>query len=222
MLSFATKFNKMKKSIIAALFFVIITQVSAQVRVGVKGGWNYAGTVAKFKDVKQSAQYTHGFGIGAMAKIPFDGVLHFSPSVMINKRGFIINNPTVGSNKKEQYGITYLDLIPALSAEFEKGNNALSVSAGPVLGFTNFGKLKITDSAGVTGTQNLKFGYGAYGWFDLGFNGSIGYRFNKISFEVGYYLGLANINNLAETDGRNMQHRMCSLTLGYYFKETGR
>lgn len=212
----------MKKTISAVLLLVLFNQLNAQVKIGVKGSWNYAGAAAKYSDAKQPVQYTHGFGIGAMAKIPFDGVLHFSPSVMINKRGFIINNPTVGSNKKEQYGITYLDLIPALSAEFEKGDNAFSITAGPVLGFTNFGKLTITDSAGTKGTQNMKFGYGAYGWFDLGFNGSIGYRFNKVSLELGYYLGLANINNNAETDGRNLQHRMCSLTLGYYFKETGR
>jgi Outer membrane protein beta-barrel domain len=211
----------MKKISIAALLLLFFGPLAAQVRIGVKGGWNYAGAVAKYKDTKQSTQYTSGFGIGAMAKVPFDGVLHFAPSVMINKRGFIINNPTPGTSKKEQYGITYLDLIPALSAEFEKGNNALSITAGPVLGFTRFGKLKITDSAGVTGSQQLKFGYGAYGWFDLGFNGSIGYRFNKVAVEVGYYLGLANINNLQETDGRNIQHRMCSLTLGYYFKQTG-
>ena len=212
----------MKKIIATATLLVLFCQLHAQVKIGVKGSFNYAGAAARYSDTKQSVQYTPGFGIGAMAKVPFDGVLHFSPSVMINKRGVVINNPTQGSNKKEQYGITYLDLIPALSAEFEKGNNAFSITAGPVLGFTNFGKLKITDSAGTTGTQNLKFGYGAYGWFDLGFNGSIGYRINKVSVEVGYYLGLANINNNAETDGRNLQHRMCSLTLGYYFKETGR
>ncbi|MFN8252624.1 MAG: porin family protein [Ferruginibacter sp.] len=210
----------MKKLLPVFIPAFLFTTANAQVKIGVKGGWSYTGTVAKYKEVKQSVSYLSGYGIGAMAKIPFDGVLHFSPSVMINKRGFAINHPAGGSNKKEEYSMTYLDLMPALSTEFIKGNNAFSIGAGPVFGFTNFGKLKITDSTGNTGTQNLKFGYGAYGWFDLGLNASLGCRFNKIALEVSYYTGLANINNKEESDGRNMQHRVCSITLGYYFKET--
>lgn len=211
----------MKKYITVALALLITTAVNAQVRIGVKGGWNYTGTVAKYNQVKQSSGYSNGFSIGAMAKIPFDGVLHFAPSVMINRRGFVINNPAGSTNKAEQYSMTYLDLIPALSTEFIKGDNAFSISAGPVFGFTNFGKLKITDGTGVKGSQNLKFGFGGYGWFDLGISSSVGCRLNKVSIDVGYYLGLANINNNEETDGRNMQHRMASITIGYYFKEIG-
>lgn len=210
----------MKRCIPVILLAVWFTAANAQVKIGVKGGWSYTGTVAKYKDVKQSSSYISGYGVGAMAKIPFDGVLHFSPSVMINKRGFVINNPADGSNKKEEYSMTYLDLMPALSTEFVKGDNAFSLSAGPVFGFTKFGKLKITDSAGTKGTQNMKFGYGAYGWFDLGLNASVGCRFNKVALEVSYYTGLANVNNKEESDGRNMQHRLCSVTIGYYFKET--
>ena len=210
----------MKKITTAALSVFIITALQAQVKIGVKGAWNYASAKAVYTGAKQSAGYTNGFGIGGMAKIPFDGPLHFSPSVMINRRGFIINNPAGSTNKKEQYGITYLDLIPALSADFEKGDNAFAITAGPVFGFTNFGNSKITDNSGVTATKKMKFGYNNYGWFDLGLNGSISYRFNKIIIEAGYYLGLANINNNEENDGRNMQHRAASLGIGYYFKET--
>jgi Outer membrane protein beta-barrel domain len=209
----------MKKIITFFAAVCSIIFVTAQVKIGVKGAWNYAGTKAVYTDVSQSSGRISGFGVGAMAKVPFDGVLHFSPSVMINNRGFIVNNPSSGTNKKEQYSFTYLDLIPALSAEFENGDNAFSITAGPVIGFTNFGKLKATDSAGKTGTQNLKFGYGAYGWFDLGFTGSLGYRFNKVQIDAGYYLGLANINNNKETDGRNLQHRVITVSIGYYFKQ---
>ncbi len=211
----------MKRSLAATLLCFACMAVTAQVKIGIKGGMSYTGGKAVYNGVGQSVSYTPDFGLGAMAKVPFDGALHFSPSVMISKRGFSINNPAGSANKKEQYGITYLDLVPALSTDFEKGNNAFSIGLGPVFGFTNFGKLKITDSAGVKGTQNLKFGYGAYGWFDLGLNASIGARFSKFMVEAVYYHGLANINNLEEFDGRNMQHRSFSLNIGYYFKEAG-
>jgi Outer membrane protein beta-barrel domain len=202
---------------VTVLSFIIL---NAQVKIGAKAAWNYSGGSAVYTAVKQSTSYTNGFGIGAMAKIPFDGPLHFSPSVMINKRGFTVNKPANSTNQKEQYSITYLDLIAALSADFENGNNAFSIAVGPVFGFTNFGKLKITDNAGVKGTQNLKFGYGAYGWADIGLQSSVSYRINKVAVEAGYYLGFANINNQEETDGRNMKHRVISLGIGYYFKQT--
>lgn len=211
----------MKKFITVVTALMVTVAVNAQVRIGVKGAYNYAAAKAVYSAVKQSTAGTHGYGIGVIAKVPFDGVLHFAPSVMINKRGFIVNNPANNTNQKEQYGITYLDLIPAFSAEFEKGDNAFSITAGPVLGFTNFGKLKITNSTGVTGSQNLKFGFGAYGWADLGLQAGIGYRFNKIAVDATYYLGLANINNLEETDGRNIQNRVASFGLIYYFKQAG-
>lgn len=210
----------MKKIIAAVLLFATCTDTGAQVKIGVKGGMSYTSAKAVYTGVKQSVGYTGGFGAGAMLNIPFDGVLHFSPSVMINRRGFIINNPAGSTHKKEQYGITYLDIIPALSTDFEKGSNAFSIGLGPVFGFTNFGKLQITDSAGVKGSQNLKFGYGSYGWFDLGLNTSISARFNKFMVELAWYNGFANINNKEETDGRNMQHRAFSFNIGYYFRQT--
>lgn len=208
------------RSIIAVLtVFTTITTANAQVKIAVKGGWNYSTAKAVYTGVNQSTGYTNGFGLGVLAKVPFDGILHFSPSVMINNRGFIIN-PSTGTNKKEQYSITYLDLIPALSVDFEDGNNTVSIALGPDFGFTNFGKLKATDMNNVTTSQKMKFGYGGYGWFDLGLNTSVAYRMKKVFVELSYFNGLANINNNEETDGRNIRNRMLSLNVGYYFKQT--
>lgn len=208
------------RSIIAVLtVFTTITTANAQVKIAVKGSWNYSTAKAVYTGVNQSTGYTNGFGLGVLAKVPFDGILHFSPSVMINNRGFIIN-PSTGTNKKEQYSITYLDLIPALSVDFEDGNNTVSIALGPDFGFTNFGKLKATDMNNVTTSQKMKFGYGGYGWFDLGLNTSVAYRMKKVFVELSYFNGLANINNNEETDGRNIRNRMLSLNVGYYFKQT--
>ncbi len=211
----------MKKTLTLFALLLILIQVNSQVKIGVKGGYNYSTAKAVYTDVKQSTGFISGFGVGAMAKIPFDGVLHFSPSVMVNSRGFTVK-PTAGTNSKEQYNITYLDIVPALSAEFENDGNAVSFALGPVLGFTNFGKIKATNAiTNVTSTQKLKFGYGGYGWFDLGFTATIGYRVKKVLVEAGYYSGLTSINNNEETDGRNIHNRMISLNLGYYFKQKG-
>lgn len=209
------------KQIIGTFFVCIIAnQLNAQVRIGVKGGWNYCSARAVYTDVQQSTSFTSGYGIGVIAKVPFDGALHFSPSVMINNRGFIINNPAGGTNKKEQYAITYLDLVPGFSFDYEDGDNTVSLCFGPNFGFTNFGKQKITDAANLTTSQKLSFGYGAYGWFDIGINASAAYRMKKFFIEISYLNGLASINNNEESDGRNIRNRMLSLNIGYFFKKT--
>lgn len=209
----------MNKIIGCITVLLLSLTVKAQVKIGVKGGWNYSTAKAFYNGAKQPTTFVNGLGVGAMLNVPFDGVLHFSPSVMLNYRGFIVK-PISGPNKKEQYSIPYLDLIPALSVDFENGENAFSISTGPVLGFTNFGKLKITDSSNKSNTQKLKFGFAEYGWIDLGLSSSISYRIKKLLLEAVFYTGLTNINNKEEADQRNIRYRMFSLNIGYYFKQT--
>jgi len=207
----------MKKWITVLAALMLIKNIAAQVKVAVKGGWNFSTAKAVYSDVKQPTGFSYGYGVGLLAKVPFDGVLHFSPSVMINKRGFIVK-PLTGGNKTEQYSITYLDLMPSLSVDFPNGDKSLAISFGPVFGFTNFGKIKATDNNNVTTTQKLKFGFGDLGWFDLGVNASVGYQVKKVFVEVGYMYGLASINNNEENDHRNIRNRMLSLNIGYYFR----
>jgi Outer membrane protein beta-barrel domain len=207
----------MKKNITVLALLLATINISAQVKIAAKGGWNFSTANATYADVKQPSDFTFGYGIGAMAKVPFDGLLHFSPSVMINKRGFIVK-PLTGNNKSEQYSITYIDLVPSLSVDFPVSKHSFVVSLGPDFGFTNFGKSNITDNNNVVTSEKMKFGYGAYGWFDLGLNASVGYHMKKVFVEVGYMYGLASINNNEETDLRNIRNRMLGLNIGYYFK----
>ncbi len=207
----------MKKITTVFALLLTVKNVTAQVKIAAKGGWNFSTANATYADVKQPSDFTFGYGIGAMAKIPFEGVLHFSPSVMINKRGFIIN-PLTGSNKTEQYSIVYLDLVPSLSLDFPIKDNSFVISLGPDFGFTKFGRLKITDNNNVVTSQKLKFGYTEYGMFDMGLNAGVGYHMKKVFVELGYMYGLASINNNEENDERNIRNRMLGLNIGYYFK----
>lgn len=207
----------MKRIIIIVVALSMATVSLAQVKVAAKAGWNYSTARAIYNGVKQPTDFTVGYGIGAMAMVPFDGILNFAPSVMLNKRGFIIK-PTTGTNAKEQYSITYLDIVPALSFNIPVKRNFITFGAGPDFGFTNFGKLKATDLSNITSTQKLKFGYKDYGWFDLGMNFNAGFHTDKIFVEAGYLLGLASVNNNEENDQRNIRNRMLSLSIGYYFK----
>jgi Outer membrane protein beta-barrel domain len=206
----------MRKITAALAAFVLFASATAQVKLAVKGGYNLTTARAVYAGAKQSTGFTNGYGIGALLKMPFDGVLHFSPSVMVNKKGFIIK--PAGTNTKEQYSLFYVDLIPSVSVDFEKGGNSFVISLGPDIAITNFGKLKTTGANGVTTSQNLKFGYGEIGWFDIGLNASVAYHMKKVFVELGYTNGLASINNNEELDQRNIRNRMLSFNIGYYLK----
>jgi hypothetical protein len=209
----------MKKVFSALVIFIIVANAQAQTSLGIKGAYNFATAKAVYSSVKQSTSYTSGYGVGVVAKIPFDGVLFFSPSLMINNRGFIVKNPAGSTNKKEQFSLTYLDIIPSLSIDVESVNDVFSISAGPVLGFTNFGKTKTTNAAGTTSSKKIEFGYGSYGWADLGLQVGLGYRINNVGIDATYYIGLTNINNQEEIDGRDLQNRVASIGVIYYFKK---
>ncbi len=205
---------------ILAIFFITLSiqGIFAQTtKFGIKAGYNYASAKATYAGVKQPVTGKSGFGLALTTKLDFDGVLHFSPYVGYNMKGFIIN-PKTGNTKKEEYTIHYFDIAPLLSLDFPVGENTFVVSGGPILGLTNFGKQKITTTANVTTSQKMAFGFGGYGWFDLSLTAGISYHFNKTFVEVAYTPGLANINNNEEFDGRNIRNRMLSLNIGYYFK----
>ncbi len=207
----------MKKILVVLLAGIVFQQSFAQNKVAIKAGYNYAFVKATYSGVKQPYDAKSGFGVAALIKIPFDGVLHFSPFVGYNMRGFTIK-PKTGSIKKEEFTLHYLDIVPALSLDFPVNDNAFVISAGPYLGITNFGHLKNTDENGAVQSGKIKFGYDSYGWFDVGLSTSIGYHMKKFFIEAGYTHGFACINNNEEFDGRNIQNRMLSLNFGYYFK----
>lgn len=207
----------MKKIIVAGCVLLLGQIAIGQVKIATKGSWNFASAKAVYNGVKQSTDINNGFGLGVTAKVPFDGLLHFNPSVMVNKRGFIIK-PDSGNITKEQYSITYVDLIPSLSMYLHSGKNQVSISLGPNFGFTKFGNYKTTDKNNVTTKQKIKFGYGGIGWVDLGLNASVGYHLKKVFFELNYLHGLSSINNNEEFDKRNIRNRVVGINFGYYFK----
>jgi Outer membrane protein beta-barrel domain len=204
---------------VALAVFVMNTPITAQVKIAVKGGFNFSTAKAVYADIKQPVNFITGYSIGALAKVPFDGLLHFTPSITINKRGFTVK-PLAGNNKSEQYNIIYVDLVPALSIDIPSGKNSIAISFGPDFGLTNLGRLKIISNSSINTTQSLKFGYGEIGWFDIGLTASLGYHLPKSFIELSYMHGLTGINNNEEIDKRNIQNRMIGLTIGYYFKQT--
>ncbi len=211
----------MKHFFAALAAFLLCISLFAQTKMAIKGGYNYSTARAYFTEIKQGTGFKSGGGLGILFKADFDGVLHFSPSIMVNQRGYSIK-PLSGSIKKYDNTITYLDLYPGLSLDFPiKGNEEKTfvVGFGPQISFAATGTEKTTDAAGVITKSKMKFSTtGNYGVGDIGMNASIGIQINKLMVEAKYCHGLASINNEEEFDGRNIRNRMFSLNIGYFFK----
>ena len=207
----------MKFILIASLTVVCFLNTTAQTSIAVRGGFNYSTVRAYYSDGKQRVGFVPGGNIGLQVNTVFEGLLHFSPFVGYNSRGFIIKSKTNGD--KTQNFIHYIDIAALLSIHKPMGgNNSFAITAGPVISLAIAGTEKTT-IAGISNSSKMKFSTsGDYGPFDFGLQAAVGYHFKKIFVEAAYQYGFVNINNNEEHDKRNIRNRTISLNLGYYIR----
>jgi len=135
-----------------------------------------------------------------------------------NTRGFIIKS-SASNDTTTKYTIHYLNITPSLSLDLgSPGLKGFTVGFGPVAGVAMSGTEKITVN-GITNSSKMKFSTSKdYGYIDLGLHSYISYTLRRIFLELGYYHGLASINNNEEIDKRNIRNYTFSLSLGYFIK----
>lgn len=191
--------------------------VTTKTKIAIKGGVNMSTARVYQNDVKLDTKSITGYGIGFLFNIPFEGKLHFSPSLAYNKRGYIYT-PKSGTITEYQNSIHYFDIVPNLSLYIPVGKNFIAISAGPHLSVALAGNEKTSTSTGSSSSKMIFSLSGNYGFIDLGTGAALGFHTKKIVVEAAFQLGLANINNNVEADFRNIRNRMLSLQVGYYLK----
>lgn len=208
----------MKNTFFIAIFILTASILQAQTNIGFKAGYNYTTARVYIKSVKQNNQYKSGYGFGIMFKAPFDGVLHFSPYMAYNRRGYKYL-PASGNIKEIENTIHYIDVAPGVSFDFPlKGSATFIIGFSPVAGFAISGKEKNIFSNDSAAIKSMTFNFYNYGLFDIAFNGSAGYRFNnKFLIEISCLYGVANIENNVVIK-RKISNLMLNFSLGYYFK----
>lgn len=202
-------------SVVTLAFFFM--QTKAQTSISVKAGFNYSTARTYAGQLKLSNGYMPGANLGFQLKTLFEGLLHFTPAISYQNRGFVINSNT--NNSKTSYFIHYADLAPLLGIFVKTGKqHKLSISAGPVASLAIAGTEKTTIN-GSTSSQKMKFSTtNNFGLFDFSLQAGAGFHFKKWYLEASYLHGLANINNNVSRDSRNIRNRTISINLGYYFK----
>lgn len=208
----------MKKIFFISIYIITANILQAQTNIGLKAGYNYSTARVYTKSIKQSNHYKSGYSFGIMFKAPFDGVLHFSPCISYNRRGYEYL-PSAGNVQEIQNTIHYIDIAPGISFDFPTQSSAAFILGfSPVLSFAISGEEKNFFQNDSVVTKKMIFNFTNYGLIDIGFNGSIGYRFNrKFLIEASCFLGAANIENNVVRK-RKINNRMFNFSMGYYFK----
>ncbi|MEO6406925.1 MAG: porin family protein [Ferruginibacter sp.] len=207
----------MKPFFLVCSLLLFIYGTKAQTKLALKAGANYSTAKASFNGIKQPTSYVPGLNIGLQMTTAFEPPLFFTALAHYSMRGYIIK-PTSGSISRYENRIHYIDLTPLLSFHVKTSSQSnLVLSAGPLAGLALSGTEKQTENGITTSKKMTLSTSGNYGLFDLAIYSSIGLHFDKFFVEAAYEHGFVNINNNVETDGKDIQNRIFSLNLGYYF-----
>ncbi|MCK7558778.1 PorT family protein [Chitinophaga sedimenti] len=222
---------------IAAVAFA--ASVSAQARVGIKGGFNLSNISNANDGTSDNANMLPSWNAGVIADFPLSPILSLQPGVFYSTKGSKIERgnssdvdylKTTTNPSYIEIPVNFVGKIP-LGAD---GSNKFFAGVGPYAAFGVAGKNKYTFSSGatkVTGESNIKWdddtpfntgdpnqGYDKYKRFDWGGNLMAGFEFGNVQVAAQYGLGFAKIVS-GEDDGRNdkSKNRVLSFSVAYLF-----
>jgi hypothetical protein len=213
----------MKKSItFFAAIFCWVT-IFSQVQFGIFAGPHISSTDYSINGVKQPTDSKIGFHLGAEYKIPFDGILFFSPSISYAMRGYKVqfNQPSFPPDLLAiDNNTTFheIDVDPLLQFDLSKKVNHPFIKFGPSFNFILVGKENYNLATGESIDRSMKFSTtNSYGRYNASLLGQFGFETSKGLIIYAYYLrGLISMNN--ETQGPSIYNSMYGITLGKFLK----
>src|SRR4030095_6358451 len=214
----------MKKIIILfASIFSYQASFSQVVQFGIFAGAHISSTTYSVKSVKQPTDSKTGFHIGAGYKIPFEGILFFSPSISYAMRGYKVqfNEPSFPPDLLAiDNNTTFheIDVDPLLQFDLSKKANHLFIKVGPSFNFILWGNEKYNLATGESVDHAMKFSTtNGYGRYNASLVSQFGYETAKGFMIYAYYLhGMISMNN--EEQGPSIYNSMYGLTLGKFLK----
>jgi hypothetical protein len=209
--------------IILAAILCSAAGFSQGVQFGIFGGAHMSSTSYSVKSVEQPTDSKTGFHIGAGYKIPFEGILFFSPSISYAMRGYKVqfNEPSFPPDLLAiDNNTTFheIDVNPLLQFDLSKKPNHLFIKAGPSFNFILWGNEKYNLATGESVDHAMKFSTtNGYGRYNASLTSQFGYETAKGFMIYAYYLrGMISMNN--EEQGPSIYNSMYGLTIGTFFK----
>lgn len=182
----------MKKLIVMAILLIAgSTQMNAQLRLGIKGGVNFANVDGGPDGIDYKSKT--GFHAGAVAEIGFGGNLAIQPELLYSSQG----------TKVEGAGDFNLDYVsvPVL-VKYYIVSDLLSIEAGPQFSFLVDDSNDAIDDIGNGGDNKS---------FDFAVAGGIGLNITKNLFaQARYTIGLTEVSKDAD-----IKNSVFQLSVGY-------
>ncbi|MBR1838567.1 MAG: PorT family protein [Bacteroidaceae bacterium] len=199
---------------------------------GVRAGSN----INSFTGDVDDATGQVGFRIGAVADIPIIESLHFEPGLYFSTRPCERTGAVLDGYDSYawtvKYNPSYLELPLMLSYRYNFSENwGWRVNFGPYIAYGLGGKAKYSDTDGDTWSGKLfgsyKDEYGdkeesRFNRLDVGLQFSTSATYKRFMLEVGYQVGLTNINNEYfyvgyDEDRATVKNSGVFIQLGYNF-----
>ena len=157
-----------------------------QVRLGIKGGFNYSTLFAK--DVDNTSAIT-GYHIGFYGKLPVAGMVSIQPELYFTIKGADVTYDNLIATGQVRYTFNYIELPVLLMVNMTPNFN---VHAGPFASFLINGKVEHMKNVSLFDfEQNLDTS--DYKRLETGFALGAGIDIASISIGMRYLLGLSKI-----------------------------
>lgn len=190
--------------------FAVVTAVSAQVGLGVKGGINmsnFYGSEINHENVKI------GFNIGLLADYEFSYNSAIQTGLYFTTKGYKYDSNSLGFKVNLMY--LQLPVHYAYKVDVSPGTRVV-FHGGPYIAYGVGGSRKVSvGDIGFSESDKI-FGSGDFQYkpFDAGLGLGVGAEFGPILADIGWDFGLVNISN---TSNGNIKNQNAYLTVGYKF-----
>lgn len=211
------------KLLFSALTLFLTLSVRGQVQYGVFASPQITDVRYMINDKKQESSLKFGVNLGFQMKVPFEGRLNFSPSIMYNLRGYDVKFdspvfPPDSSAIDNNTAFHTIELAFLLQHDLKIEPGHLFFRIGPSLDFALFGNEKFNTKMNTTVDRAMKFDFATYGHYLVSAILQFGYEAKGGLFFYGYYnYSLTTMNNA--DGGPRIGNRAAGLTIGKYLKK---
>ena len=192
----------------------MVTAVSAQMNLGVKGGVNMSNF---YGDELDDKNVKIGFHIGLAADYDFAYNSAIQTGLFFTTKGAKYTSSFGDASGELTVNPMYLQ-IPvhyAYKIDVSPGTRVV-LHAGPYAAYGVGGKSKLSGSVGDIGAEYEEdvFGDDRFKRFDAGLGLGVGAEFGPLLFDIGWDMGLVNI---VDSDNGDLKNQNAYLSVGYKF-----
>lgn len=212
------------KILFSAIVLLLSVSVNSQIKWGVFAGPQVTGVRYVIEGKKQESSLKIGVNTGLQMKVPFDGRLSFSPSIMYNLRGYKVDRftgiafPPDSLAKNVDTRFHTIELAFLLQHDFTINPGHFFIRFGPSLDFALFGNEKFININNTPVDRSMKFSFSDYGHYLASAVFQLGYEAESGLFVYGHYnYSLTTMNNWDY--GPDIGNRAAGLTIGKYFRK---